>query len=112
MWLPLWRRKMNPARSRAARAARPERSVGSLSTWRRRQRLSLRSLDFDEFFACFGGDRIPSVAAVLHVKPNGFTDIVQRFSAGVSLADTSGQRRHARDVSAIFFLFQNDRVTH
>jgi hypothetical protein len=34
MWLPAWRRKMNPARSRAVRTSRPDRSVGSLATWR------------------------------------------------------------------------------
>jgi hypothetical protein len=36
----------------------------------------------------------------------------QRLGAVVPLADASGQRRHAGDIAAIFFLFQNDRVTH
>jgi len=52
-----------------------------------------------------GGNRIAGLAAVLDVKLYGFTDVAKRFGAVVPLADASGQRRHAGDVAAIFFLF-------
>src|ERR1700722_19610040 len=114
MWLPFWRRKTNPMRSRAARTSRPDRSMGSLATWRPRdgQGVRLHGLDFDELLACLNRDGIASVTAVLDIKFNRFTDVVQRFGAVVALTDASGQCRHARDVTAIFFLFQNHRVTH
>src|SRR5450631_2772300 len=98
MWLPLWRRNMKPARSRAALTSRPERSIGSLATT---TPLQLRGLDFDEFLADLSWDRIPSVAAVLDVKLNSLADIGKRFSAAVTLADTSCQRWDAGDVAAV-----------
>src|SRR6516225_5853121 len=103
---------MNPACSSAARTSRPDRSVGSLDKFQPSKSASLRSLDFDKLLACFRGDRIASVAAVLDVKLNGFTDVVQRFGAGTALADAAGQCRHIGDVSSILFLLQNDRVPH
>ena len=54
--------------------------------------------------ARFGRDRIAGVTAVLHVKLDGFSDIVQRLVASIALADTSRQSRHADNVTAIFFL--------
>ena len=115
MWLPVWRRKTNPARSRAARTSRPDTSVGNVANGRFQAAGKLfgsRSLDFDELLACFGRNRIAGCAAVLDVKLNGFTDVVQRFGTSVALTDTSGQRRDAGNISAIFLLFQDDRVTH
>src|ERR1700683_2366524 len=109
MWLPVWRLKMNPARSNAARTSRPERSVGSLATC---QSLGLWSLDFNQLFAGFGGNRIARVPAILHVKLDRFTNIFQRFSAIIALADASRQRRYAGDVATIFFLLQYDRIAH
>ena len=61
---------------------------------------------------CLGRNRIAGIAAVLNVKLNGFTYVAQRFRAVVSLADASGQRRDAGNVASVFFLFQNDRITH
>src|SRR5215471_18349619 len=115
MWLPVWRRKTNPARSRAARTSRPDTSVGNVANGRFQAAGKLfgsRSLDFDELLACFGRNRIAGCAAVLDVKLNGFTDVGQRLRAGIALADASRQRRHAYDISPIFFLFQNDRIPH
>src|SRR5215211_5051825 len=104
MWLPDWRRKTKPARSRAARTSRPDRSVGSLATWQASRSRFSSGLDLDELLACFGGDRIASVPAVLDVKLDGFADVVQRFGAGVALADASGQSWNANDIAAIVFL--------
>jgi hypothetical protein len=72
----------------------------------------LCGLDFNELLARLGGDGIARVAAVLDVKLDGFTDVVQGFGAGVALADASRQSRHAGDIPAVFFLFQNDCITH
>jgi hypothetical protein len=72
----------------------------------------LRGLDFDELLAGLGGDGIAGVAAVFHVNFDSLADVAQSFIAVVTLTDAPGQRRHAGNVSAIFFLFQNDGVTH
>src|SRR5579864_37996 len=112
MWLPAWRRNTKPARSRAARTSRPDRSVGSLATTRRRQRPPSRRLDLDEFLARLGRHGIAGVTAVLDIKRDRFPDIFQRFSACVALAHASRQRRHAGHIATILFPLQNDRVAH
>src|SRR5690242_20637463 len=101
MWLPLWRRKMNPARSSAARTSRPDRPVGSLATCS--QSLRLRGVDFDKLLAGLGRNRITGVAAILDVQLNRLADVGQRLGAVVPLAHAPRQRRHARDIASIFF---------
>jgi hypothetical protein len=77
-----------------------------------RAKSRLCCLDLDELLTCLRGHWIASIAAILNVKLDGFPDVVQRFRAVVTLADTSWQRRYAGDISAILFLLQNDGITH
>src|SRR5215216_1000806 len=109
MWLP------DKRRTRYA----PERCGlrGRIDPWgawpfsARRSRL-LSGLDLNELLACFGGDRIAGVAAVLDVKLDGFPNVVQRFGAGIALAHASRQSWNADDISAVFFLLQDHGVAH
>src|ERR1700722_16741695 len=78
----------------------------------RRPSFVLRRFDFDEFSARLGRNWIASIAAILDIKLDGLPDVVQRLVASITLADTSRQRRHADNVSAILFLLQNDRIAH
>ena len=72
----------------------------------------LNGLDLNDLLACFGGDRIAGIAAVLDVKLDGFADVAQRFGAGVALADASRQNWNTDDIPAILFLLQDHRVAH
>jgi hypothetical protein len=104
MWLPFRRTNVNPARSKAARTLRPDRSVGSLAT--------STGFDFYELFACFCGNRLASVTKDLDMELDRFADIGHGLIARVTLAVAAGQGRHASGKAAVVFLFQDNRVTH
>jgi hypothetical protein len=75
-------------------------------------RPNLCGFNLNEFLARLGGNRIPVGAAILQIDLDGLADIAEGLSSGIPLADAAGQRWNAGDISAIWLLFQNDRVSH
>jgi hypothetical protein len=86
--------------------------LGHPAVSRGRTESRLGGLDLDELLACFSGNLIAGVAAVFNVKLDSFTDVFQRLSATITLTYASGQCGDTGDVAAIFFLLQNNRITH